>query len=292
MNHRDADVTLSIVCATLGERLPELRRLLESIACRTGDWYAVEVVLVVQGSAERAEQVRQIVSEAPQVAMVRHISRLGASGARNAGIAYSSGALLAFPDDDCWYPPETLERSVGLFATAPSMDILCGMQVTSEGRPSMLRWRQRPALVNRFNIVRTVICSSMFVRRRVVDRVGGFAEDLGPGADTSFGAGEETDFVLRSLAEHFRVTYRPMLRVYQEDVRPTRSTSFQARRVAYGAGIGEVFRRHEYPGWYSAYLVARKCALILLLLARGKIQPVGLETAWLRGFVTGLLGRA
>ena len=281
--------TLSLVVATTSESLASLERLLKSIV-QGATARTVEVILADQGLSEDCRTLAQGLDVGIRAVYVPQHGR-GVSRARNEGIRFAMGRYVAFPDDDAWYPSGSLARIVDWLIANPAVDILCGMQVTSAGSPSMLRWQHRPGRVGRYNLMRTAISSTIFVRREVLLSVRGFAEDLGIGSNGWFGAGEETDLILRALEQGASVHYDPALRVCQDDERPTDSAHFRTKRLLYGCGIGEVFRRHWYPPWYTAYLTSRKLALMALLTARGRGSAVPLELAWTRGFVAGILGK-
>ena len=68
---------------------------------------AYEVVVVDDGSSDDTGAV----AGAAGVRVVRPIRGAGLNAARNAGVAATSGALVAFVDDDVWVPPGWLARA-------------------------------------------------------------------------------------------------------------------------------------------------------------------------------------
>jgi GT2 family glycosyltransferase len=281
---------LSLVTATLSQRPRELKRLIDSIDRASGGQF-VEIVLVDQDPARRSEDATTEAVSGKLKAVYIATSERGLSRARNRGITQAQASIVTFPDDDSWYADGTLRDVLQIMETRADIDILCGMQVTESGAPSMLRWQRRAGPVGRFNVVRTAISSTMFVRRQLLLNLHGFAEDLGVGSDGWFGAGEETDLILRALSAGSSVYYDPAVKVYQNDDRPTDSASFRRKRVSYGCGMGEILRRHSYPHWYLAYLVLRKLGLVAILIARGQRTRIALEILWTRGFIAGISRR-
>ncbi|EOO0082080.1 glycosyltransferase family 2 protein, partial [Escherichia coli] len=50
---------------------------------------------------------------------------------------------------------------------------------------------------------------TLFFRREVINAVGRFDQNMGVGAGTNYGAGEESDFVVRALSLGFKGLYYP-----------------------------------------------------------------------------------
>ena len=51
---------------------------------------------------------------------------MGLSRARNVGLKAVTGEIIAFPDDDCWYPDGLLQKVVAEFRDQTSLDGLTG----------------------------------------------------------------------------------------------------------------------------------------------------------------------
>jgi len=105
--------------------VPTANRSLDLRACLTSlrliqTRRAIETI-VVNNSRDRAA-ASHIVAEFPGVQLV-HESRPGASYARNAGIAASSGEIIVFIDDDTCVPPDWLERLIAPFVRADVMAV-------------------------------------------------------------------------------------------------------------------------------------------------------------------------
>jgi hypothetical protein len=127
------------------------------------------------------------------------------------------------------------------------------------------------------------------LRRYAVEAVGDFAEDLGLGAGTRWGSGEESDYLLRALEAGFAIHYEPSLCVCHES--PRLAGGEAERRAAYvrGLGHGEVLRRHRYPLWFAAFRVFQLIAGSALLLGRGRLTDARYYFAMARGRARGSL---
>src|ERR1700691_3952624 len=78
----------------------------------------------------------------------------GVSRARNVGITHSSGEILAFPDDDCWYHKDTLQRVDQWFQLHKEYGILSIGSRDENGRVSGNRWVQSDCDLTRINVFR------------------------------------------------------------------------------------------------------------------------------------------
>lgn len=276
---------LAIVVSTIG-RPESFRRLLESIEVSTaGD--RVQLVLVDQS----ADQIcRQVLDERtwtfPSICLT---SGRGASVGRNVGLSAVSAPIVAFPDDDAWYPADTLEKVLDAFTLSATLTALCGRQVTADGRPSMLRWKMRRCQVTERNFLRTSIMSTMFFRTSWLHSSGGFDEGMGVGSAGWYGACEESDLLLRVVEDGHEVPYEPSLQIYQEDPREVINADFVRKMLSYGCGQGYLWRKRGLPRSLLAYYCLRKCAAAAIRAARGERVLARADLAWLRGNIAGYL---
>lgn len=246
----------SLVVGTKG-RSDELARLLASLCRQSCDDF--EVIIVDQNPDDRVAVAMAPFRERLRI-VHRQVAFSGLSRARNAGLAFVTGTVVAFPDDDCHFPPQALEIARDLLAAAPDADGICGRMEDPDGGASHLRSGFRRREVNRLNVWDLAISFTIFLRRPVVTAVGPFDETLGVGAGTPWGSGEESDYLLRALALGFRLRYEPSLVVWHPPP-PSRYTeqSF-ARALAYGAGLGRVLRKDAAPGWFVLTMLLRALA--------------------------------
>lgn len=274
---------LAVVVTTVG-RPEAFRRLMDSLQSSTAR-DRVELVLVDQSADQSCHRVLgERTWDFPVVGLT---SGPGASVGRNKGLTAVSAPIVAFPDDDAWYPAGTLEEVLHCFATMPALTALCGRQVTQAGEASMLRWKSRRCLVTERNFLRTSIMSTMFFRRSWMSGHGGFDEGMGVGSVGWYGAGEESDLLLRVIEDGRQVPYEPGLRVYQEDPREAVDEAFVRKMLSYGCGQGHLWRKRQLPGHLLAYYCLRKCVAAVIRLVRGQRVLARADLAWLRGSIAG-----
>jgi len=278
-----AGVRLSLIVSTIGREAP-LKRLLDSLD-RSSEAASVELIVIDQSSDRRCIELveKRGVRGPHQMA----VSGPGVSVGRNVGLKLATGDIVAFPDDDCWFAPQTLSAVLAALDADPSLDGISGRQVTADGRPSMLRWLGRAGIVTRRNFMRTTISSTLFLRTVVVDRAGPFDEGLGVGSIGILGAGEDSDLVLRLLAHGCNLAYRPEILVYQDDTRDAPTAAFIDKMLRYGSGHGHVWRRHRLPMIHLLYISARKVVGCAVNAARGRLVLAHADIAFLRGTLAG-----
>ncbi len=177
------------------------------------------------------------------------------------------------------------------FAAEPGLAGLSGRQQTLDGRPSMLRWPERGGPVTRTNFMKTSIMSGMFFRRGRLDRVGRFDEGMGVGSAGWYGAGEESDLLLRVLADGGQVRYDPGLVVLQDEPRDEADARFVAKMLRYGCGNGHLWRVHRLPRWLLAWYSARKAVGAAVRFTLGRTALARADLAYLRGTWAGWTDR-
>lgn len=261
----------------------------------------VEVVVVDQSSPPDAALALRAATD-PGLRVVVD-EGVGLSRSRNVGCRETSGAWIAFLDDDC-RPAEdwgdalsaALERcgdaevvSGAIEGAAP--DEVEYLEVTtflvdSEGFVSgrwTLPWRAG--------------FGSCTVRRSAVDRLGGWDERLGVGCLTPFGAAEDMDFNYRLLRSGGRAFVTPAVRVTHEQWRPADDLPGLYRRYMTGwSGFAmKHLRRGDVAGGLWLWALGALDAVRMLASAgrrRSRLRlVVGLAKArgLLVGTVRGLL---
>lgn len=276
---RSAHPAISLVVSTIGRPGP-LHRLLMSLLPAAD---RVEVVVVDQSNDGSCLPV---IRDFADVLRCRGTtSPRGASTGRNAGADLASAPLLAFPDDNCWYRPDTVPAILGHLR--PVDDAICGMQVTSEGRPSMIRWPAHPTEVTRRNVHRTGIESTIVIRSRVFRSVGGFDPSLGVGSQSPYQSGEATDLLLRLLAAGFRVQYQPAVKVVQDDPAADPEPSYVPKMTGYGRGFGRIYRLHGLSRAHLLYALSRKVVASAVHSAAGQTIRGKADLAFARAAVEG-----
>jgi GT2 family glycosyltransferase len=232
---------ISLIVATL-HRVQELERLLCSLGAQSCRDF--EVIVVDQNADHRLAPLLAMSRRAPLV--IRHLhSEPGLSRARNAGLRAATGDLIAFPDDDCWYPEHLLASVTGWFDSNPGFGLLSAGVRTAENHLSGPNSPATSRACTRTNVWRCAVSTALFMRRSVTTRIGGFNEGIGVGASSAYQSGEETDYVLRALAGGFSMWYEASLTVHHP--RLDSIERLQKNTYPFALGMGRVLRMHHSP---------------------------------------------
>lgn len=271
----------SLLCATVG-RTDKLGRMLDALAAQTHRDF--ELIVVDQNPPGVLDPI--LAAYADRIAIVHVRSERGLSKARNVGLKACRGALIGFPDDDCWYPRDLVARLIALFTADPTVDVLTGRTTDAAGADSLGLFLGADAPISRSNIWMVGNSNSLFLRADAARKAGGFDETLGVGATTPFKSGEETDFLLRVLAAGAKGRYRRDI-VVHHDQAPVGGAGGVARAQDYAQGFGRVLRLHGFGAPYAAVRVARSSARALLSAATGDLATARYKALWALGTLKG-----
>lgn len=230
---------LSLIVCSLN-RLAEPERLFRSLQQQTVRDF--ELIVVDQNDND---DLLNLCRRFPDLEIIHLRSDKGLSRARNVGLKHAQGDVIAFPDDDCWYPTGLVESVVWLFVARADLDGVTGRTLDAEGKESLTRYRREGLMLNSRNVWRCHHSSNaLFFRRRLTDQVGQFNVELGTGAGTKWGSGEETEYLCRALASRFRILYKPTLIVHHPQVIASFDSEAMKRARPYAMGMGRVMREH------------------------------------------------
>jgi GT2 family glycosyltransferase len=253
--------TISLILATVG-RTSELDRLFDSLAAQTQR--DMDIIVVDQNADDRLlPHLQRAAGLGLQLRHLRHTPP-NLAAARNAGIEAARGTWLGFPDDDCWYDSGLLAR---VAAQDDDIDGLVARWVELDPRAGpalMLDWQRARS----FREI-TVSSITLFLRRRLCERIGGFDNRLGLGQ--WYGAAEETDLVLRALRHGARLRHDPEALVHHAAPTPVQAGMSDNPQIRLAArqrarGTGALYAKHRLPAWV---ILRGLCAPVVRPLLRG-----------------------
>lgn len=193
-------LTLLTTCHLQNDGVAGLLRLLASgeAARRTGEVAKLRHIVLLQGST--SEQCNEVRNQLPNWAeLIASESSMSSPAARNEMIRrltdehdFDPAEVVAFPDDDAWYPKGSL-ACVARHFEDPELQLLLtrygpspsAAQCTEAFRPTLQQALSHGA------------CATIFVRTGLLADLGGFHELLGLG--TRLRGGEDTEFVHRAF---------------------------------------------------------------------------------------------
>ena len=241
---------------TSNERVEDFRRFLKSaFSClRDGE---VQLIFINQGFCTLNNEFNS--DERLEYIIVNINKVISLSSARNIGLKYATGDVVAFPDDDCWYAPDLLDRVVTYFTNNPTIDCLCTNVYDPEKN---LSYGKRPldviVRVSFMNLFKLPISVGIFVRASAMKKAGRYFDER-LGAGSPLGSGEETDLVARLLTTGCRVIYNGYIRVFHPVPEYVESDVLKYYRYGRGFGYlnGLLVRRRCFTvlwGWFSVLL--------------------------------------
>lgn len=206
-----------IICAYTEKRWDDLVAAITSVQQQTLP--AKEIILVVDHNQELLQKAH---NHFTNVIIVENFGPAGANGSRNAGVAASTGTILAFIDDDAVATQDWLEQLVAGFADPQVLGV--------GGHIDPLWLHKRPAwFPDEFNWVlgcsyrgmpekaaevRNLIGCNMALRRTVWDEIGGFWHQFGHVGGEPRGCGDtEFGIRIRQRWPQQKLLYMPMAKV-------------------------------------------------------------------------------
>lgn len=258
----------SLILATVGRSI-EVDAFLRSLDAQTHR--DIQLIIVDQNTDDRIKRLLAHHAKDFEVLHVR--SAPGLSHARNVGLALVTGEVVAFPDDDCWYAPTLLQQVHDELERDDAIDGVTGRSVDESLQESGGSFSKVEGIVDLFGVWSRAISYTIFLRRGVCDAVtGGFDETLGVGANTRFGSGEETDYLIRAIKAGKKLRYLPRLTVFHPNKTAHLDAQMIGKAMKYGSGMGRVLAKHGYPLHYRVKVLARPvlgCVLAALQLRPG-----------------------
>ena len=271
-----SSVVLTVIVCTRN-RAEKLQRALQAVLTAFGGRQDCEVIVGDNGSTDgTAELVARLASSDPRLRMVVQPQR-GVSRAFNAAAARARGALIGCIDDDCYVMPSYVDDVLQAFTHHPEMDYFGGRillfdstQASLTTRESLDREEYQPGSILRQGAVQG---ANMAFRRELLDTLGGYCEQFGPGSPFS---GNDIEFATRASLHGFHGAYEPSVSVWHDHGRD--SVAAVARMGQYNRGLG-AFYMHTLLELTGPLAVARRLYWRLLRAARGRALRRWLQVA-------------
>ena len=224
----------SLVLATLN-RDKEVEIFLSSLINQV--YKNFEVIIVDQNKDGLIDDIINYYSKFLTINHVKSVV-LGLSLNRNLGLESVRGDVIAFPDDDCEYPPNLLNDVYNKFLINKEVDILTGSTIDKLTKYSYLKSPSNSVFVTPYNVFKTAISFTIFIKASI-SSFSYFDNKLGVGAP--FGSSEETDYLVGFLNSGLIICYYPDIIVFHPITNLNESTS---RTFNYALGFGAFHRKH------------------------------------------------
>ncbi|WP_054547915.1 glycosyltransferase family 2 protein [Vibrio splendidus] len=251
-------IKFSLILCTIGD-YEHIYALFESLYKQ--EYKNFEVILVDQNEDKR---LTALVNSYKDKFIINHIeSEKGLSVARNVGIKYATGDIFSFPDDDCTYPSNLLNKVQVFFNNSDYSGLVVraensvlGGRILHENDPSQH--------LTRSNCLSLVHSISLFLDRAIIESVGDFDTNLGLGAKTIFQGQEDRDYPLRAIKNGFKLFYQNDITVLHpwDDPKIDQQKNLIDRAFKGGASEMYLLNKHNFSIAYKVVRVIRKVLAI------------------------------
>ena len=206
----------------------ELDLFLKSLSEQT--YKDFELIAIDQNTGNEAFEIIRKYEDDFEIKYMKS-NQSGLSLNRNKGLIMMDGDIVGFPDDDCEYEKDTLEKVVAFFKENKDKRIY-SCRTLERGKDygtGIMLENNHELKVD--NIDMTVKSITFFVNYSLED-ITLFDENLGVGA--YFGSGEETDYVLTLLHKGFKGNY------FADDIiyHPAKKGNYDDLERAYKYALG------------------------------------------------------
>ena len=261
---------ISLIVATLN-RINELGRFIRSLAPPAN--CLIDLILVDQNNDERINTLLASLS-LPVSVSVQHLrfSQHNQSLARNYGLTHARHNVIAFPDDDCWYEPDTLTQVIALFQAQPQTAVIVGHWIE---RTDTVPDHTTPITIQAILNFRSVPTSAIiqFFKRTALPHKDPFDARFGAYKEHGgyFGCGEETDLIMTVGMQGNSILFAPQVRIHHRfNIRRFESLKQQFSFVRHRArGTGGLYAKHKS----TRYVVVRGMLSPLLRSVRYFYSP-------------------
>jgi glycosyltransferase involved in cell wall biosynthesis len=197
------DIKISLILCTL-ERTQDVKNFL--LHANDFTFTGFEIIIADQNPDDRILKILNDLNNR-SYSVVHIKTPIGLSRSRNIAVKYAKGDIIAFPDDDCLYEPDTLEKVYSFFTIHKSYDVLIAKWCNTDSSgidPHVGKVSHKIISVKE---VFSFMSSEIFVRKRVFNIVGYFDEKLGLGSGTILKGGEDYDFLIRCFNKSLQSFY-------------------------------------------------------------------------------------
>jgi glycosyltransferase involved in cell wall biosynthesis len=251
-------LTLDVLIPTHNRGAMLERAVRSVLLARQTDTLTVRIVAICNGCTDDSlQRMRRVMAEAPGHVEFIWERRVGKSPALNVGISRSAADLIGMIDDDEEVDPEWLTVTAAAFQD-PTLDFIGGpyVPVWRDRQPDWLPAEylavigsadagpdRRPFTPDFPGILKG---GNAVVRRTALARVGGYAEELGPGPSQRLFSCEDEDMYLRLLESGARGEYLPDLVIYHH-VSAERLTRNYFRQWCFWRGVSRGIMAPWHP---------------------------------------------
>lgn len=194
-------------------------------------------------------------------------SEKGLSKSRNIGLKKVEGDIVCFPDDDCIYPERLLEQVNNFFQNEKYEGLIIRAQNSIKtGRKMHEKDFDQEVKINKiFNLVHSI---SLFMKKEIIESVGGFDENLGLGTQTIFQGQEDRDYPIRAIMEGYNFFYKREIEVFHPWDDPELDLQKDLIKRAFMGGASEMYvlNKLKFNNSFKIIRLIRKILAIIYFI--------------------------
>ena len=235
----------SFIIGTLN-RSYELKYCIESLLAQ--DYQDFEIIIVDQSDSDKTEDLIKVFNS-KQIKYYR-VGFHGLSKARNYALEQCTGDFVCLTDDDAYYSKDYLSALKKHYEKEPDQ-IISGYMWDAVNKRDFIDYSKihegKPLSVR--EIIRKCPSPAITFPKSLTQKIGEFDENFGVGA--KYGAGEETDFLLRAFWKGYHIVYWSDVKVQHPHEYASIAVDEKAedrKAFNYSFGIGAMYKKQFVLG--------------------------------------------
>lgn len=230
----------SFIIGTLN-RSSELKYCIESLLAQS--YSEFEIIIVDQSNDDLTEKLVKTFDE--KRIIYNHVNFKGLSKARNYAINIASGDYICLTDDDACYDSNYLSVLKKHYEKEP-IQLISGYMWDAVNKRDFIDYSkiQKGSHLTVREIIRKCPSPAITFPKQITQNIGYFDESFGVGA--KYGAGEETDFLLRAFWKKYDVVYYPDVKVqhpHEHAIIAVDEDAEKRKAFNYPFGIGAMYKK-------------------------------------------------
>jgi hypothetical protein len=168
--------------------------------------------------------------------------------------------IVAFPDDDCWYPNSALSKICDAFAKDTLIQFLFCKYKSEDHDDTAINTKRRASIKE---LVRSASSNTIFLKGILALKIGGFDRHLGVGAPNN--GGEDLDYSVKAYLNATQICFSPLNLIGHRN-------KDNSLRGKYFRGSTIVLRRYAFKrvGFFYEYI--RKILIGCLISIKGEMS--------------------
>ncbi len=249
---------VSLILATLG-RDKELVEFLTSLIHQT--YYNFELIIIDQNKDNKIDAIIESFRGCFDVNQIK-VDFIGNARARDYGIAFAKGGIIAFPDDDCIYESDVLQKVIEEFRDRKDIAIIAvGSYDLCKSKFSIGVNSFRPRYFSRLNMMGVEFTHFFHLNR--IDK-SQFYLDHDFGIGSKYSGAEGFELLYRLLRSNNTAFYNPDIKIYHAN--KDNYKLGHDRMLIYSEGVGAYIRKFaNQHDVYILYYIFRKMFIAPIL---------------------------